>query len=167
MLRHSIYAYTCRIFYQRCQCSLFAWISDVPFQRGRAGDAPGASLGRDAFACASPAAFLRLPVPGNGRAPGGRGPYTGLCGGLPKACRCGALSPARPGRSCKVLPFGSLASPAPVVVRTYWCCRCHLGRVWVVWYCKYTIFKMRLSSIYAIIFITIFYLVVGNGNGEC
>ncbi len=116
--------------FQRCQCTLFAWISDVPFQRGRAGDAPGASLGRDAFACASPAAFLRLPVPGNGRAPGGRGPYTGLCGGLPKARRCGALSPARPGRGCKVLPFGSLASLAPVVVRTYWCRRCHLGRVW-------------------------------------
>ncbi len=96
------------------------------------GDAPGASLGRDAFACASPAAFLRLPVPGNGRAPGGRGPYTGLCGGLPKARRVGALSPARPGRGCKVLPFGSLASLAPVVVRTYWYCRCHLGRVRVV-----------------------------------
>ncbi len=99
---------------------------------GREGDAPGASLGRDAFACASLAAFLRLPVPGNGRAPGGRGPYTGLCGGLPKARRVGALSPARPGRGCKVLPFGFLASLAPVVVRTYWCRRCHLGRVRVV-----------------------------------
>ncbi len=119
-------------FFQRCQCSLFAWICAVPLQRGRAGDAPDASLGRDAFACASLAAFLRLPVPGNGRAPGGRGPSTGLCGGLPKACRGGALSPARPGRSCKVLPFGFLASLASVVVRTYWCCRCHLGRVWVV-----------------------------------
>ena len=127
-----IYLYACRFLYQRCQCSLFAWICAVPFQRGHAGDAPGASLGRDAFACAFLAAFLRLPVPGNGRAPGGRGPYTGLCGGLPKARRVGALSPARPGRGCKVLPFGFLASLAPVVVRTYWCCRCHLGRVWVV-----------------------------------
>ena len=127
-----IYLYACRFLYQRCQSALFAWISAVPFQRGRAGDAPGASLGRDAFACASPAAFLRLPVPGNGRAPGGARPYTGLCGGLPKAFRVGALSPARPGRGCKVLPFGFLASPAPVVVRTYWYCRCHLGRVWVV-----------------------------------
>ena len=114
--------------------SMYSFCLDcaVPFQRGRAGDAPGASLGRDAFACASPAAFLRLPVPGNGRAPGGLGPYTGLCGGLPKAFRVGALSPARPGRGCKVLPFGSLASLASVVVRTYWYCRCHLGRVRVV-----------------------------------
>ncbi len=148
-------------FFQQCQCSLSAWICAVPFQRGRAGDAPGASLGRDAFACASLAAFLRLPVPGNGRAPGGLGPYTGLCGGLPKAFRVGALSPARPGRGCKVLPFGFLASPAPVVVRTYWCCRCHLGRVWVVLCCKYTTFKMHLSSISAIIFTTIFYFVAG------
>ena len=44
-------------------------------------------MGRDAFACASPAAFLRLPVPGNGRAPGGaRAVYRlvrGLAKGLP------------------------------------------------------------------------------------
>ncbi len=120
-------------FFQRCQCSLFAWICAVPFQRGRAGDAPGASLGRDTFACASLAAFLRLPVPGNGRAPGRARAVYRLVRGLAKGPpRREALSPARPGRCCKVLPFGSLASLAPVVVRTYWCCRCHLGRVWVV-----------------------------------
>ena len=52
--------------------SMFSFCLDLcrPFPKGRAGDAPGASLGRDAFACAFLAAFLRLPVPGNGRAPG-------------------------------------------------------------------------------------------------
>ena len=83
-------------FFQRCQCSLFAWICAVPFQRG-VRVMLGASLGRDAFACASPAAFLRLPVRETAVFPGGRGPHTGLCGGLPKARRVGALSPARPG----------------------------------------------------------------------
>ena len=102
--------------FQRCQCTLFAWISDVPFQRGRAGDAPGASLGRDAFACASLAAFLRLPVPGNGRAPGGLGPYTGLCGGLPKAFRIGALSRRAPGGVVRSSP----SDLSPPLLRS-WC----------------------------------------------
>jgi len=41
-------------------------------------------LGRDAFACASLAAFLRLPVPGNGRAPGGVRAIYRLVRGLAK-----------------------------------------------------------------------------------
>ncbi len=124
-------AYICKVFSNDVNVLFLPGF--VPsLSKGGVRGCSGASLGRDAFACASLAAFLRLPVPGNGRAPGGRGPYTGLCGGLPKARRVGALSPARPGRGCKVLPFGFLASLAPVVVRTYWCCRCHLGRVWVV-----------------------------------
>ena len=77
--------------------SMYSFCLDcaVPFQRGRAGDAPGASLGRDAFACASQAAFLRLPVPGNGRAPGGAQAVYRLVRGLAKGLpRRGAFAGA-------------------------------------------------------------------------
>ncbi len=103
-------------FFQRCQCSLSAWISDVPFQRGRAGDAPGASLGRDAFACASLAAFLRLPVPGNGRAPGGRGPYTGLCGACQRPDAVGRFRRRAPGGVVRSSP----SDFSPPLLRS-WC----------------------------------------------
>jgi len=55
-------------FFQRCQCSLFAWICAVPFQRGRAGDRAGAGrIPACAGACQRPSAVGRF----RRRAPGG------------------------------------------------------------------------------------------------
>ncbi len=109
----------------------FAWICAVPFQRGRAGDAPGGIFGAGRVRLCVPGGFLKAACPGKRPCSGRARAVYRLVRGTPKARRVGALSPARPGRGCKVLPFGFLASPAPVVVRTYWYCRCHLGRVWV------------------------------------
>ena len=113
-------------FFQRCQCSLFCLDFDVPSQRG-VRVIPGASLGRDAFALCVPGGFLRLLVPGNGRAPGGARAVYRLVRGLPSACRGGALCRRAPGGFVRSSP-SDLSPP----LHRSWCgliyCCCHLGR---------------------------------------
>ncbi len=109
-----------------------------------------------------PAAFLRLPVPGNGRAPGGRGPYTGLCGGLPKAAASGRFRRRAPGGVVRSSPsdFSPPCSGrgADLLVLPLPSWPCLGGLILQI----YNI-RIRLSSISAIIFMTIFYFVVGKG----
>ncbi len=143
--------------------SMFSFCLDLcrPFPKGGVRVMLRGIFGAGRVRLCVPGGFLKAACPGKRPCSGRGSGHLPACAGLAKGPTLWGAFAGAPREGCKVLPFGFLASPAPVVVRTYWCRRCHLGRVWVVLCCKYTTFKIHLSSISAIIFTTIFYLLVG------